>query len=122
MERAFGIAEREADDKFRFYLCPYHHGRSRRTETYLYRPWREDLADYLREEDEYWVCYTRLRGIPSHGSLVNAETFQRMESVPSTAIGMWLFPPEAFEKPKEPASSNIFDLSGSRPGLLLVEL
>jgi hypothetical protein len=59
--------------------------------------------------------------MPRHGSLVDAETFARMESAPSTAIGMWLFPPEAFKEPTH-VVQNVFDLSTVRPGLFLFEV
>ncbi|KAK3309865.1 uncharacterized protein B0T15DRAFT_375087, partial [Chaetomium strumarium] len=134
MERAFGIAERVPDDKFRFYLCPYIHWPApqsyydavhdkstvlppRQNNPFLKSPWREKLAAYLHVEQEHWLRRTRQEEIPRHGSLVDAETFQRMESVPSTALGMWLCSPEAFGNSDNPAGK-VFDLSASRPGLL----
>ena len=92
---------------------------------------REELAQHLRAEEMDWlesrqsllsVFPSQLDGLtPRHGSLVDEETFQRMESAPSMAIGMWLLPPEAFDKPRNPQRT-AFDVSAVRPGLLLFEL
>jgi hypothetical protein len=46
-----------------------------------------------------------------------------MEKAPSTAIGMWLFPAEAFKEPDSLYLPKcIFDMSTARPGLFLFEV
>ncbi|KAK4240431.1 hypothetical protein C8A03DRAFT_42048 [Achaetomium macrosporum] len=124
MERAFGIAQREADDELRFYICPYQvFAEFSFSDLPMEGSWREHLADYLRREEEMWL-ESRGTSISRHGSLVDAETFCRMESVPRTAIGMWICPLEAFRSCKSPngAWGRVYDLSRHRPGLLLFEV
>lgn len=134
MEASFGINQRPKDDAFRFYICPslYWPGMNQmlgQTGQPDDRP-REGIARHLREEAEEWlVKRQRLLNLstdpdatllPREGSLLDAERFEKMETVPSTAIGMWVFPPEAFKEGV--AGDNIFDVSATRPGLLLFDL
>ncbi len=54
--------------------------------------------------------------VPRQGSLMDAEMFERMERLPCTAIGMWLFPAEAFGEPTNVRKA-VFDMSAVNPGL-----
>ncbi|KAK4232799.1 hypothetical protein C8A03DRAFT_39567 [Achaetomium macrosporum] len=96
-------------------------------------PWRAELARHLREEAKDWLhsrmwFHEAVRGafphwsIPRHGDVLDAETFQRMERLPCLAIGMWLFPAEAFDKEPTNPRRFCFDVSPVRPGLFLFEL
>ncbi|ROV94742.1 hypothetical protein VMCG_08890 [Cytospora schulzeri] len=58
--------------------------------------------------------------IPRHGMIVDAETFERLERAPSTAVGMWLFQPDAFKEPTN-VQRSCFDVSAVHPGLLLFD-
>lgn len=94
---------------------------------------RAELARFLRKEDEDWLAarkwlsniFARSLGpaplMPRHGRRMDAETFGRMERLPCTAVGMWLFPLEAFKKPTI-VQRSCFDLSAARPGLMLFEV
>jgi hypothetical protein len=135
LEKMFGVAERAEDDGFRFYICPAMawHGWNGRAGQAGTEGEREELAFHLRVEKESWLegrIYLYVSGvlgpdadsrIPRHGMLVDAETFEKMESAPSTAIGMWLFPAEAFKKPIDSRQS-WFDVSAVLPGLFLFEV
>ena len=52
---------------------------------------------------------------------MDAETFERMERLPCTAIGMWLFPAEAFGELTD-VRQVAFDMSAVRPGLFLFDV
>lgn len=92
---------------------------------------REELAQHLRAEEADWLQSRQslLSAFPNqldylmprHGSVVDEETFKRMESAPRTAIGMWLLPPEVFNKPRNHRHM-VFDVSAVRAGLLLLEV
>jgi hypothetical protein len=45
-----------------------------------------------------------------------------MEKMPCLAVGMWLFPAEAFDKEPTNPRRLAFDVSPVRPGLFLYEL
>ena len=61
--------------------------------------------------------------LPKYGyqSPEDTEMLERMEKLPYTAIGMWLFPAEAFKDPFIPRRF-CFDLREARPGLFLFEV
>lgn len=59
--------------------------------------------------------------MPRQGYVLDAETFENMERLPCTAIGLWLFPAEAFKEPTVPQRF-CYDLSPVRPGLFLFEV
>ena len=93
---------------------------------------RAELARHLREEAAEWQqTRTRLHerfsrvcpavvSMPRQGYVLDTETFEAMERLPCTAIGLWLFPVEAL---KEPIGDELcFDLSPVRPGLFLFEV
>jgi hypothetical protein len=135
MEQAFGIGERGADDPFRFYICPslnWPRGiGSWEPADYVAQqaPWREGLGMHLADEAAMWQIHrsTALTTpgntgpIPAHGTVVDAETFEAMGAAPSLALGMWLFPPEAFNKTRGDRHLYNFDLSAARPGLILFD-
>jgi hypothetical protein len=138
LEKAFGVERRRTstdnDDNFAFYICPT-------------LPWpssgqlmpgsvqrlpegsREELAEHLRQEAEEWDrgrefisgLFPPGYEMPRHGAIVDAETFEVMERAPSTAVGMWLFTPDAFEEPTN-VQRSCFNVSAVRPGLLLFEV
>ena len=93
---------------------------------------RAELATYLRDEAAQWLADRRyvtdfIRRhapdvciVPRHGCVTDAETFERMERLPCTAVGMWLFPTRAFEKMANPRRM-CFDASAARPGLILFD-
>lgn len=133
MEQAFGIAERTPH----LYICPsldwYYRPCSRGStweDDSLPPQWsRAELAQHLDEEASDWLskrqfaskCFPGGLHVPKHGTMVDAKTFEMLGSVPTTAVGMWLIPAEAFKKPKNPAIS-LFDVSAVRPGLLLFDV
>ncbi|KUI70543.1 hypothetical protein VM1G_06042 [Cytospora mali] len=85
---------------------------------------REELAEHLHREAEHWdymrtFYSTSILEIQRHG-MIDAEMYGRMERLPSTAVGMWLFSADAFEEPQDIARFR-WDLSAVRPGLLLFE-
>ncbi len=151
LEKAFGVRERAKDSDFRLYICPTlrwspgHNPRQNFTPGQPYPPpkWsRSELARHLREEEKDWLAKRQLadsllgvlvlagpvtgplsepRSIPRHGLMVDAETFERWERAPTTAVGMWVFPAEAFEDRKN-RRSNLFDVSHVRPGLVLFDV
>ncbi|KAL2137648.1 hypothetical protein VTI28DRAFT_8675 [Corynascus sepedonium] len=90
---------------------------------------REELAKYLQFEEDEWLRDRKfISGIsdgihilPKHGCMIDAETFDMMEKVPCTALGMWLFPPSAFKK-QTISRRNCWDVSAVRPGLFLFEV
>ena len=149
LEKAFGVGGRAQDDDFRLYICPtlkwsprliLPRGQSLTLGQPSPPPkWsRAELAQHLREEAEDWLTKRQLadklfvflnrvgrfagpRNIPRHGLMVDAETFKRWERAPTTAVGMWLFPAEAFQEMKN-VPSNLFDVSDVRPGLVLFDV
>ncbi|KUI61478.1 hypothetical protein VP1G_08678 [Cytospora mali] len=85
---------------------------------------REELAEHLRREAEHWdhmrsFYSTTILEIQRHG-MIDAEMYERMERLPSTAVGMWLFRADAFKEPQDIARF-CWNLSAVRPGLLLFE-
>ncbi len=94
---------------------------------------RSELKRHLREEDERWqkdrsafheairVNSPDARMVPKQGSLMDAEAFERMERLPCTAIGLWLFPAEAFGEPTD-VKQVVFDMSAVKPGLFLFDV
>jgi len=128
LEKAFGLGAWAKGDDFRLYICPTIHW-SQPSRFPVYQApngSRAELAGYLDDEAHDWLRKRRFAEklvgkIPRHGTLVDAETFERWERTPTTAVGMWLFPPEAFKEPKK-VEKNLFDVSAVRPGLLLIEV
>ncbi|KAK3902842.1 hypothetical protein C8A05DRAFT_43825 [Staphylotrichum tortipilum] len=94
---------------------------------------RAELARHLREEaadwqhSRTWLHETDLRifprsiMMPKQGYVLDTETSESMERLPCTAIGLWLFPAEAFKQPTY-SPRLLFDLSPARPGLFLFEV
>ncbi|KAK3901058.1 hypothetical protein C8A05DRAFT_45206 [Staphylotrichum tortipilum] len=95
---------------------------------------RAELARHLREEAAEWQhrrtwlheTYSRIFNcpimmMPKQGYLLDTETSESMERLPCTAIGLWLFPAEAFKQPTY-SPRLLFDLSPARPGLFLFEV
>ena len=92
---------------------------------------RDELAQYLQSEAEDWdrkrwylarvFGGTRQSPKYSSDSREEAEIFEVMEKLPCTAIGMWLFPAEAFPPPTNPQLLS-FNLSAVRPSLLLFQV
>ena len=95
---------------------------------------RAALARHLREEAADWQRFrTWLHGtysrmfrcsitmIPKPSDVLDTETSERMERPPCTAIGLWLFPAEAFRQLTY-SLQLLFDLSPARPGLFLFEV
>jgi hypothetical protein len=135
LERAFGVGERAGTEAFPFHICTTLNWslKSRSMDREPARS-RAHLAMHLREEAEDWLAKRefaaelgRLDGgrgevIPRHGTVVDAETFERLERVPVTAVGMWVFPPEAFVKECVSTQFRMFDVSETRPGLLLFDV
>ncbi|KAK3898865.1 hypothetical protein C8A05DRAFT_37539 [Staphylotrichum tortipilum] len=92
---------------------------------------REELELHLREEEGDWRYLRQfhwdslLRFLPGatrvrrHGVLVDAATFERMERACSTAVGMWVFPAEAFENTAKNGGKTVFDVRAVRPGLVV---
>jgi hypothetical protein len=132
MEKAFGITEPERVS--RLYICPsldwHDRGCMGRWQDPPVLAWsRADLDRHLEEEANDWVskrqfaskCFPGGLHIPTHGTMVDAKTFERLGSAPTTALGMWLIPAEAFKEPKNPAIS-LFNVSAVRPGLLLFDV
>ena len=91
---------------------------------------REELARHLQWEADDWHWQrAELQGLaggdqilPRHGEVVDAETFEMMEKTPCTALGMWVFPEEAFKKEPTLPQRFCYDLSEARPGLFLWEV
>lgn len=140
LEHAFGITkeQREADDSngsgdgLRFYICPTVNWPSwsqrRHHPSLVEEGSREELAEYLRYEADDWLRQREFISqstpeyiIPKHGLMIDAETSEMMEKAPCLAVGMWLFPPEAFKQPTILRRS-CFDVSAIRPGLLLFKV
>jgi hypothetical protein len=132
MEKAFGITEPERVSHL--YICPSLDWRDRGCMGRWRDPpvlaWsRVDLDRHLEDEANDWVskrqfaskCFPGGLHIPKHGTMIDAKTFERLGSAPTTALGMWLIPAEAFKEPKNPAIS-LFDVSAVRPGLLLFDV
>ncbi|KAL2014984.1 hypothetical protein VTK56DRAFT_6634 [Thermocarpiscus australiensis] len=141
LEYAFSItrerrAARENGDnnaELRFYICPTMHWPAQTMMHGITTPEeegsREELAKHLRFEADDWLrerkLFTDITGgtqlLAKHGHMIDAETFETMEKVPCTAIGMWLFPADAFKEHTIP-QRNCFDVSAVRPGLFLFEV
>ena len=141
LERAWGITEAQRTARknraggFRFYICPTQYWpKDNRTGTVAAEDeteelWsRDELAQYLQFEVEEWdEERTWMAGhdgkLPKYGyqSPEDTEMLERMEKLPCTAIGMWLFPAEAFKDPFIPRRF-CFDLREARPGLFLFEV
>ncbi len=144
LERAWGItraqqtARQKNRDGFRFYICPSQHWpEDDRTGTVgvddeMEELWsRDELAQYLQFEDKDWAeersWTARTAGLggklPKYGyhSPEDAEMLERMERLPCTAVGMWLFPVEVFKDPFIPRRF-CFDVRDARPGLFLFEV
>jgi hypothetical protein len=147
MEQAFGIREEqqaargEAGGKPRFYICPAIDWPSFYRQDWLWhepappRPGdlRAELARHLSDEARDWQAdrqritdaVSHISGptpmIPRYGLVVESAAFEEMERLPCTAVGMWLFPSEAFKEPTD-AQRNCFDVSAVRPGLILFEV
>jgi hypothetical protein len=151
LESAFGITQEQRtarenhDDGFRFYICPTHDWppsmimrRADGTAIDLGvkkeegEEWtRDDLAHHLKDEAENWATtrekLTSMSGGPgmfpkyAYTSPEATETLELMERLPCTAVGMWLFPPDAF---KEFATLSMFsfNVTGIRPGLFLFDV
>jgi len=92
-----------------------------------------ELARHLREEAEDWQrfrtwlhetesrIFRRSIMMPKQGYVLDTETSESMERLPCTAIGLWLFPAEAFKQPTY-SPRLLFDLSPAPPGLFLFEV
>ncbi|KAK4101272.1 hypothetical protein N658DRAFT_507219 [Parathielavia hyrcaniae] len=74
----------------------------------LARAWKRlEEAFGITAEDEDWLRARKWLSdihapcplMARHGWRMDAETFGRMERLPCTAVGMWLFPLEALKKP-----------------------
>ena len=84
---------------------------------------------FLKYEAEVWLKEREwLAGLygsilPKYGykAREDAEMLEAMEKLPCTAIGMWLFPAEAFREPTNPQRV-CFDVRTARPGLFLFEV
>lgn len=140
LEQAFGITEEQrtarGDDSeggFRFYICPHIAWSGPQPVDGVAgeekEGWREELEQHLQFEADEWFrqrkWLTEVFGypnmIPEHGQMMDAGTFRMMQKVPCTAMGIWLFPPGAFQKPTNPGRF-CFDVSAVRPGLFLFEV
>ncbi len=129
LERAFGITQTQRATRFRFYICPtlswsYQDGAGEEQE----EVWsRGKLEGFLEHEAEVWLkerqWYAGLLDFPKYGyeDREDAEMLEVMEKLPCTAIGMWLFPVEAFKEPTVPHRV-CFDVRTARPGLFLFEV
>jgi hypothetical protein len=135
LERAFGIGERAKDEGFCFYICSSINWPGHQYQMLGQEGSREELTQHLRCEEADWLFIRQhiwditrrimpgSRLFPRHGPFVDAETFEMMEKAPSTAIGMWLFPAEAFTEPNRLYLPKcVFDMSAARPGLFLFEV
>ena len=92
---------------------------------------REELELHLREEEGDWRYLRQfhwdslLRFLPGaarvrrHGVLMDGATFERMERACCTAIGMWVFPAEAFERTAKNDGKTVFDVRAVRLGLVI---
>lgn len=141
LERAFGVtreqrAARESGDDnnagLRLYICPTVRWPTAMMHEVLVpgeEGSREELARYLQVEADDWLSKRIFfemvtngsRPLAKHGCMIDAESFEMMEKFPCTAIGMWLFPADAFRERIAPPR-NCFDVSAVQPGLFLFEL
>ncbi|KAK3898954.1 hypothetical protein C8A05DRAFT_18535 [Staphylotrichum tortipilum] len=138
LEKAFGVAQTPAaagGGGFKFYICPTADwvseigSRDGEGATEEEKGLRTLLAAYLRDENEDWRRQRRWQsaGVQFQSmsldtsSVADAATFWRMQEVPSTAVGMWLFAPEAFNRCLDPGRCN-FNVSAAKPGLLLFDV
>lgn len=146
LEHVFGVT-RGDDCGFRLYVCPTKDwsapdmpwmdgARSwmwnvREMEAEAEAVWsRDELAQHLQYEAQDWdkkrwylaSVFGGNRQFPKYSSdsREEAEMFEAMEKLPCTAIGMWLFPVEAFPPPTIPQLLS-FNLSAVRPSLLLFQ-
>ena len=121
-------ATRKSDPtSFRFFICP--------TLAWLPRDsvdeeevWsRGELAGFLEDEAEVWVnereFFGSLLDFAKYGYRDGEDLrmLEEMEKLPCTAIGMWLFPTEAFKEPTIPHRV-CFDVRTARPGLFLFDV
>lgn len=139
-EQAFGVT-RAGGGGAKFYICPWTDWVDARRR--LADPWPEEragfgqmLGEYLWDEADEWrrrrvrhVGGGGLQGFqnmvpgPGEGNVVDAATFWRMQEVPSTTVGMWMLEPDAFDRCIDPSTGRyLFNVSGSRPGLLLFDV
>ncbi|KAK3291058.1 uncharacterized protein B0H64DRAFT_349857 [Chaetomium fimeti] len=133
LEHAFGIAQRATGgkdgNKSRFYICPTQFWPDTAdTQEQQEEVWsRGELVQFLDREAESWLQERQFfAGIygstpPKYGYESETEMLEAMEKLPCTAIGMWLFPPEAFKEPTNPQRV-CFDVRTTRPGLFLFEV
>ena len=129
LELAFGISRTQRATRFRFYICPtlswlaQHDAEEEQEEVWS----RGELAGFLEREAEFWFkeCgwYASLLGLPKYEYAYREDTemLEAMKKLPCTAIGMWLFPAEAFKEPTIPHRL-CFDVRTARPGLFLFEV
>lgn len=151
LEHAFGITEeqqaaRKANPSgFRFYICPTNRWDTRGSQlpsiphlgerddaTEVWS--RDELAHFLHDEAERWLrereMFTPRLGPGTQTrpkyycySKKEAEMFEMMEKLPCTAIGMWLFPAEAFRQDVSPQLPfPCFNVAAFRPGLFLFQV
>ena len=133
IERAFGIEERAKRQSFDFYICPsvdWTDASSLRIRNFTPGS-REELAYLLAEDKDHWKGAmsfwreTMFKGVgpPDHGCIIDEETFARMERLPSTAVGWWVFRPDAFTQPVTWHSvAAIYRNLSAWPGLIMFEL
>lgn len=144
LERALGVERKRSfdadgkdggnvnDDNVRFYVCPSLGWPDFKCWPGPGKPiLQTTLAEHLQEEAFAWDKERQFISdmfllpsdmmVPRHGQLVDAETFEKMERAPSTAVGMWVFPVHAFKEPTV-IRKNCFDLSATRPGLILFDV
>ncbi|OIW30945.1 hypothetical protein CONLIGDRAFT_574104 [Coniochaeta ligniaria NRRL 30616] len=138
IQKAFGVDG--GGVKLRLYVCPaLQWPKPPRFPTPPPEPpqtqegWREALAGHLRWEEGEWAetrrewnswlsTRTKPKDVPRHGLVVDRGTFEMMERVPVTAVGMWVFPVKVFDREPVNARKNSYDLRDIRPGLFLFEL
>ncbi|KAK4033117.1 hypothetical protein C8A01DRAFT_19911 [Parachaetomium inaequale] len=140
LEGAFGIGKRAEGDEFRFYICPavdWTLTVGRKSDSWMpaqASTLRAELAQYLREHAKIGYAKrqfsarllkesgrTHAGGIQMHRTMVDAETFESLQSEPRTTAGMWLFPANTLQD-ADYTRSTISDVSAVRPGLLLFEV
>ncbi len=140
LEEKLGVVrDAEADKKtFQLYICPSLRwpgsGVSRlppSTDPPPAEGSRQEFNRHLLEEEADWRYLRQfhwdslLRFLPGasrvrrHGVLVDEATFERVERAPSVAVGMWVFPAEAFGGGARKGNGNVFDMRRAPPGLLV---
>jgi hypothetical protein len=142
LERVFGIGKRAEGDEFRFWICPavdWTLTVGQKSDSDSQRPQqastlRAELAHYLRKHAKIELTNRKFSerllkesdrahagAIQMHRTMVDAETFERLQSEPRTTVGMWLFSADTLQSPDYTRLS-IFEISAVRPGLLLFEV